>query len=455
MKNIIQVFLFLLLIFSSCKNNNAHIDSANHEKTIQTELDSALNQLMQVYELPGLAVGIIKGNKVVYAKGFGLRRVGLPGSIDIHSSFHMASVSKTFVAMAILQLVDKGKLTLDSPLTKYIPYFKMKDLRYKKITIKQMLTHTSGFPDVKDYGWDRPQYEDGALEKYIRDSVSQYKLLYNPGLQFSYSNMAYDVLAEVIAQVSGMPFETYMKENIFTPCGMSNSTFLVKDVPQRFATSPHVLNNDCYFGVSELYPYNRSHAGSSTLHSNIEDMLKWESVFINNGKFEGKEILSPESMKMMLSSQPLHTFDESGSEGLGLFIENVNGKKLINHLGSDIGYSTYFGIIPQDSVAIVFMSNLHRFVPYDVISNTLFEAVYNLPVAEFKKPINLVIAPLICKEGFASARKKFLELQKDSAGKYDFGEYWINTLGNAFAHLDKMDDAKSILSLNTKIPPKR
>jgi CubicO group peptidase (beta-lactamase class C family) len=245
-----------------------------------------------------------------------------------------------------------------------------------------------------------------------------------------------------------------MKENIFNPCGMYNSTFLINDVPQRLATSPHVFSNNCYFDVSEIYPYNRSHAGSSTLHSNIEDMLKWESVFINSGKFENKEILSTESMKMMLSTQHPHTFDENSSEGLGVFIENLNGKNLIYHSGSDVGYSTYFGIIPQDSVAIVFMSNLHRFVPYDAITNTLFYAVYNLPVLELKKPINLVIAPMICKEGFANARKKFLELQKDSAGKYDFGEYWIKTLGNAFEHLGKMDDAKNVLSLSAKTPPK-
>ena len=127
---------------------------------------------------------------------------------------HMASVSKPFVAMAVLQLVEKGQVSLDSPLVRYLPYFTMADPRYTKVTIRQMLTHTSGFPDVKDYGWDRPQYDDGALERYIRDSVSHCTLLSDPGTKFAYSNMAYDVLAGVVAALSGTTFET-LHENAF------------------------------------------------------------------------------------------------------------------------------------------------------------------------------------------------------------------------------------------------
>jgi CubicO group peptidase (beta-lactamase class C family) len=201
MKYTILTLTLIFCIYPSFSQTNIQPTS------LQYKLDSVFNQAENIFELPGFAIGIIKSNKIVYEKGFGLRKIGKQNHIDSKSLFHMASVSKPFTATAIMQLVDKGKIKLESLLTDYIPYLKMKDPRYKKITIRQVLTHTSGFPDVKDYDWDKPQYDEKALERYIKDSVSTSELLFEPGTQFSYSNMAYDVLAEVIKQVSGIPFE--------------------------------------------------------------------------------------------------------------------------------------------------------------------------------------------------------------------------------------------------------
>jgi CubicO group peptidase (beta-lactamase class C family) len=405
------------------------------------KLDSVLTRVCQVYDLPGLAVGIIKGNQVVYARGFGLRKLGTSDSVSAQSSFHMASVSKPFVAMAIMQLVEKGRVSLDSPLYRYIPYFTMADPRYAKITIRQMLTHTSGFPDVKNYGWDRPQYDDGALERYIRDSVSRSTLLFDPGTKFAYSNMAYDVLAGMIAAVSGTTFETYMKTNLFDPCEMRNSTFTVKDIPPGLATSPHVLGNNCHFEVSDVYPYNRCHAGSSTLHSNVQDMLAWELMILRGGQ----RILSPASLARMLT--PQYKFDSNSAEGMGLFIDTWNGKKLVSHSGGDVGYSSYVGMIPEDSVGIVFMSNLHRFVPYATLTYLLISTIYNYPFPELKKPITSIITPLICTEGFEKARQTYLQLKKDSATAYDFNPDWLSALESSYRRLGNTQVADQVHEL--------
>lgn len=410
---------YILILLSAC-----NAPQPSPESALQARLDSAMTRVCQVYDLPGLAVGVIKGDRVVYARGFGLRKLGAPDPVTEESSFHMASVSKPFVAMAILQLVEKRQVSLDSPLTRYIPNFTMADPRYTKVTIRQMLTHTSGFPDVKDYGWDKPQYDDGALERYIRDSVSRCSLLFDPGTKFAYSNMAYDVLADVVATVSGTTFETYMKTHLFDPLKMRNSTFSVKDVLPGLATSPHVFGNNCHFEVSAIYPYNRCHAGSSTLHSNVEDMLAWELMILRGG--EG--VLSPASLTMMLTPQ-------NKADGLGFFIDTWNHKKLVSHSGSDVGYSSYVGMIPEDSVGIVFMSNLHRFVPYETLTYLLISTIYNYPFPALKKPITSVIAPLICTEGFEKAREAYFQLKKDSAGVYDFNPDWLNALESSYRRL--------------------
>src|SRR5215471_14854286 len=157
-------------------------------------LDKLIVQGMAEKHLPGLAVGIVRHGKVAYAKGFGLMTLGQPDKpVTATTLFHMASITKPFVATAIMQLVEQGKLDLDAPVTKYLPYFRLADPRYRLITVRQLVTHTSGMPDVKDYEWSRPQYDDGALERYVR-SLDKAQLLWDPGAHFAYSNMAFKVL---------------------------------------------------------------------------------------------------------------------------------------------------------------------------------------------------------------------------------------------------------------------
>ena len=131
-------------------------------------LDGIINEYVEKEIIPGLAVGVVYDNEILYTKGFGVKNVDTKEPVDENSLFHMASVSKTFVATGIMQLVEKGKIKLDSHLTEYLPYFQLKDDRYKNITIRQLLSHMSGMPDVDDYGWDKPKYDEDALEKYVK-----------------------------------------------------------------------------------------------------------------------------------------------------------------------------------------------------------------------------------------------------------------------------------------------
>ncbi|WP_346962543.1 serine hydrolase domain-containing protein, partial [Clostridium sp.] len=132
------------------------------------DLDRIINEYVNGEFVPGLSVGVVYNNEVIYTKGFGVKNVDTKEPIDENSLFHMASVSKTFVATGIMQLVQQGKVHLDEYVIEYLPYFKLKDDRYKKITIRQLLSHISGMPDEDDYEWDKPQYDEEALERYVR-----------------------------------------------------------------------------------------------------------------------------------------------------------------------------------------------------------------------------------------------------------------------------------------------
>src|SRR5438477_12110806 len=259
----ISLLVGLLTIITTAQTPEA-IPKTDPVARLSTALEPRVKEEIQQGHLPGFAIGVVKNGKLIYAKGFGVAKLGATTPITSKSLFHMASVTKTFVATAVMQLVEKGKIDLDAPLVRYLPYFRLNDERYRAITIRQVLSHTSGIPDTVNYHWDKPEYDAGALERFVR-SIADQKLVFAPGEKFAYSNTAYDILGDVIAKVSGESFEDYVQHNILTPLGMKDSTLLVRETSPQLLTSPHVMEN-FNMVVSKISPYNRANSPRSTLY---------------------------------------------------------------------------------------------------------------------------------------------------------------------------------------------
>ena len=336
---------------------------------LRDTLDARSAAFLKSSGTPGLAVGVWKDGKVVYARGFGVLALGGGRAVTPQTVFHMASISKTFVAMGVLQLMEQGKVKLDDPVTKYVPYFQLKDPRYKVITVRQVLSHTAGMPDVTDYLWYKPEYDDKALERYIR-GLKDSTLIAAPGEKWQYSNIGFELLADLIATVSGEPFEVYVQRHILTPAGMRHSTFLMTDVDSANLATGHLMGKKGQ-ERSAYYPYNRRHAGSSTLHSNVDDMLRWGAINIGRGTLDGKKILEPATydlawkpqidltslylgfMKQMKMDLPIRKVEM----GLGWLLMDYNGHRVVNHDGSDRGFRSTLFISPDRHTALVVFAN--------------------------------------------------------------------------------------------------
>lgn len=319
---------------------------------LQTELEPKITEVTRSGRLPGFAIGVVKNGKLIYAKGFGVAKLGTSTPVNSRSLFHMASVTKTFVATAVMQLVEQGKIELDAPITKYLPYFKMDDERYRDIKVRQMLSHTSGIPDTTNYHWDKPEYDDGALERFVRSTANQ-KLIFTPGEKFAYSNTAYEILGDLISKVSGETFEDYVQHHILMPLGMKDSTLLVRQANASLLTSPHVEEGGKPV-VSKVFPYNRAHAPSSTLYSNIDDMSRWAIANLNHGELDGRRILKRETAELMW--QPVVSAFNM-KEGIAWFTKDLQGHLLVMHDGGDVGFQSRLLLAPDDSVAIIAMTN--------------------------------------------------------------------------------------------------
>jgi CubicO group peptidase (beta-lactamase class C family) len=320
---------------------------------IAARIDRYLAGEVEKRGIPGLTAAVVRDGKVIYAGAYGVPKRGERERLTPRHVFHFASVSKPFVATAIMQLAERGKLNLDDPVTKLLPYFTLADERSRTITLRQILTHTSGMPDVEDYEWNKPQFDPGAAERYVRSMASE-RLLWAPGTRWAYSNMAFDALADVIAKASGQSFEQYIRTNILEPLGMKDSSFIHPEIDAALRTTGHVGNPA---RVSDVYPYNRRHAPSSTLNSNVVDMTRWMLANLNRGQLDGRRILQAATYDA-LWTPTVQTSQQGGARiGLSWFLGERAGRRTVFHAGGDTGFRSYLLLLPDAAIGVVLVSN--------------------------------------------------------------------------------------------------
>jgi CubicO group peptidase (beta-lactamase class C family) len=317
--------------------------------------------------IPGLAVGVIAHGQVAYKGGFGVARLSEGRAITTATLFHMASVTKVFTATAVMQLASEGKVDLDGRVTQYIPWFRMKDPRAAEITVRQLLTHTAGLPDVTDYRWSDPEYDPGSLERYVR-ALADSSLVSAPGQMYEYNNLGYEVLAQLVEEVSGLPFEDYVRQRILTPVGMRRSTLLMAGIDSSALAWGYHADASGTYAPTPYYPYNRPHAGSSTLHSTVDDMMRWALVNLNRGVLDGVRILPATAYDAMWKQQrditpppraPGTRPPAFANVGIGLAWELLDrhGAQLVSKNGGDIGFRTALVLCPGGQDAVVVMTN--------------------------------------------------------------------------------------------------
>jgi len=332
--------------------------------TLDSICENFINMVMDLYDIPGIAVGVYC-NVGSFTGAGGYSNYEDKTTLQRDTIFHCTSVSKLFTAMGIMKLVEQGKLTLSDRLCDIASWMSIADKRWKNITIGYMLTHNSGLTDVNDYHWEEHKTDENALREYaLSDEVAGRKLLWEPGAGFRYSSMAYDLLGLVIAEVSGMTFEDFMKREIFDPLGMDDTTFISEEDLTDIAM-PHSKGLDRVIRLETTYPYTRQHAPSSTLKSTAADLLKWAAALM---KLEEPK---PEPLEEMW--QPRVQVPDTGEQmGLGWFIRKQGEYTLVGHEGSDDGFRTSFWMCPELEIAIVLLCNLTD-APLKKLNKQLFE----------------------------------------------------------------------------------
>lgn len=357
----------------------------------EPQVDALVKNTLTAFNVPGIAVAIVKDGKIVLAKGYGVKSIATQEKVDANTLFGIASNSKAFTSAALAILVDERKIKWDDKVLKYLPNFKMyNEYVTKEFTIRDLLTHRSGlglgagdlmiWPDGSDF-----KAQDIVQNLQYLKPVSGFRTKYD------YDNLLYIVAGEIIHVVSGKSWCDFVEERIMKPLEMNKSAasyLRLKDSTNIIA--PHVPMNG-KLKVIRRYQ-NQLFDAAAGIYSSVNDLSKWAIMQMNNGKYgpENKQLFSEKEHNEMWQLQtiiptktrpPYHT--HFNGYGLGWFLSDVKGYKQVTHTGGLEGIVTQTTYIPELQLGIIVLTNQQSGAAFNAITNTIKDSYLGIPSEDY------------------------------------------------------------------------
>jgi CubicO group peptidase (beta-lactamase class C family) len=318
------------------------------------EIERFVQDEMAAQRIPGLALGIVEDDRIAYVRGFGTADDS-GRDVTPQTPFIIGSVSKSFTALAVMQLVEANKIELAAPVQRYLPWFRVADEKASaEITVRHLLNHTSGLSTKTGRSFQgNGDTSDTALEQAVRKLKSA-ALTAPVGSKHEYSTVNYSVLGLIVQTVAGQSYERYVQTRILDPLQMRNSyTSEAAAQPQGLATG-----HNYWFGqprAAEL-PYNRGLIPAGYLISSAEDMTHYLISQLNGGRYDGTSVLSPEGIGE-LHRPAVQTPEADTSYGMGWFVGPRNDIPAIHHQGETFNFHANIVLVPQSRRGVVVLMN--------------------------------------------------------------------------------------------------
>ncbi|WP_422485690.1 serine hydrolase domain-containing protein [Gudongella sp. DL1XJH-153] len=359
---LMTVFIFVTILIGShlvAPAMDVQKDAPSYE--FINYLERRIDSLMGKYKIPGVSISLVKEGRIIWSGAYGYSDIEDNSKIDIDTYFRVESISKSVTAWGVMKLVEDGEIDLDKPITRYISNWKIPQSRfsYDNITVRQLLTHTSGMP-LGDF-LDRypPEEEMPSLE----ESLSQKAIpIQMAGKEFFYSNIGYNLLELLVEEVTGEDFASYMKNMIMIPIGMKQSTFNFGDIAGESVPTGYDIKGE------PVQPYVYPEKASGGLISTVEDVALFMMAGMDDEYRLNHDVLENKSVDELYSKR----IEEIGVYGLvfdgygmGYYLEDLsNGIQSIANGGQGGGVMTYFHSIPETGDGIVILTNSQRSWPF-------------------------------------------------------------------------------------------
>jgi CubicO group peptidase (beta-lactamase class C family) len=381
MKKITSLLLFFLVAF--CTQGQ----QTTTPSFVKDSLDVYVERALKEWKIPGVSVCVVKDGSVVVMKGYGVGEIGTNNKVDENTLFMIGSNTKAFTATALAILDAEKKLSLDDQVAKWLPDFTLYDPWVtKEVIIRDLLCHRLGF---ETFQGDFMFFDSDLSTAEMREKFGRLKPLYSFRSKWGYTNAAFMTAGEIIPKVTGKTWAEFLKEKIFTPLNMNRTLALSKDIAAASnKASAHTvwrgeLRKVAYGSIDAMAP-------AGAISSSVNDLSKWVLMQLNNGKFEDKEIVPASALaKTRLPHSILGnggTMFNSGHfalYGLGWFLEEYNGKKIVSHTGGVNGFVTSITLIPEEKLGIIVLTNTDANSFYEALKWELMDAYLGLPYRNY------------------------------------------------------------------------
>jgi CubicO group peptidase (beta-lactamase class C family) len=347
------------------------------------ELRAIVQRTFDEWSPPGLAVAVVRNDSLLWAQGYGVREAGRPELVDEHTLFAVGSTSKAFTTAALAMLVEEGKLKWDDRATEHLPGFQLFDPAVtRELTVRDLLTHRVGLVRG-DRLWHGTEYTRSEILHRVRFLEPTWPFRYT----FGYQNIAYLAAGEIVPRLAGMSWDDFVAERIFRPLGMTRSTISVRHLSGRDnVAQPHLWKEEGY----QVIPYRNidNIAPAGSVNSSVEEMSRWLRLHLNRGVFQGRRLLAEASVEEMHTPWMIlptegglatnYEVDHFLFYGLGWFLQDFRGHKVVQHGGGIDGMTTFLAIVPDQGLGVVAVTNGGGLPVYGVVWD-LLDALLGLP----------------------------------------------------------------------------
>lgn len=382
MKRILTLAIVVLLFYA-----DAAAQKDKSRSFIGDSLDNYINKALYDWNIPGASVAIVNNGKVVYMKGYGIKDMDSKNTVDENTLFMIGSNTKAFTGTALAMLESEKKLSLDDKVQKWLPDFKLYDSWVtKEATITDLLCHRLGF---ETFQGDFMYFDSDLSTAQVREKFGKVKPLYGFRSKWGYCNAAFMTAGEIIPKVTGKSWAEFVTERIFKPLGMNRSLALSKDISKaENKAAAHTVD----MGVLKKIPYgnidNLAPAGS--ISSSVNDMSKWVMALLSKGEIDGKEIIPASAIQRTRQPESVlsdggHMFNKAHFNlyGLGWFLEEYAGRKIVAHTGGVNGFVTSVCLVPEEDLGIIVLTNTDANGFYEALRNEIQDACLGLPFRNY------------------------------------------------------------------------
>lgn len=380
-----KILIALILVFPiTCFAQSDSIPSF-----VKDSMDAYVSKALTDWQIPGAAVCIVKNGKVVYMKGYGVKEMNGADKVDENTLFMIGSNSKAFTATAIAMLDAEKKISLDDKVTKWIPQFKLNNKAAgEQAIVRDLLCHRIGF---QTFQGDFTYWTSNLTRNEVIEKMSHIKAEYPFRTKWGYTNAAFLTAGEIIPKATGMQWEEFVTKKIFQPLGMNNTLALSKDFPGAAnKCTAHTIADGQLIKIPFCSIDNLAAAGS--IGSSVNDMSKWVMMQLNNGKLDGKEVVPAKAIAQTWLPHSIlgnggHLFNSGHFNlyGLGWFLEEYCGKKIVSHTGGVNGFVTSVTLLPEEKLGIIVLTNTDQNNFFEALKWEIADAYLGKPYRNYSK----------------------------------------------------------------------